>query len=194
MPIFMSYSRSDEEAVRTLAHAFETAHRTVWYDHDLQGGEMWWETILRNIRETSVFLFAMSDHSLESTACLAELAYAGALQRPILPVQVGHVSAERSHLLAGRQAVTFRADDAVTGFAVLDAADSAAKKVGPRPDPMPTEPPIPFAYLGEIRRRIEGVDLETGLHRAPGPVAQRRQHLQDVPTRRGVGLLAERAP
>ena len=143
-----------------MAHAFETAHRTVWYDHDLQGGEMWWETILRNIRETSVFLFAMSDHSLESKACLAELAYAGALQRPILPVQVGHVSAERSHLLAGRQAVTFRVDDAVTGFAVLDAADNAAKKVGPLPDPMPIEPPIPFAYLGEIRRRIEGGELD----------------------------------
>jgi hypothetical protein len=159
MPIFMSYSRLDAEAVKTMAHAFETAHRTVWYDHDLEGGEIWWETILRNIRETDVFLFAMSDHSLKSQACLAELAYAGALQRPILPVQVGHVSAERSHLLAGRQAVTFRADDARAGMAVLAAADSAAKRVVPLPIPRPSDPPIPFAYLGEIRQRIEGGEL-----------------------------------
>ena len=192
MPIFMSYSRSDEEAVKTMVRAFEAAHREVWFDHDLRGGEMWWEMILRNIRAASVFLFAMSDHSLASKACRAELEYADALGRPILPVQVGPVSAERWHILAGRQCVTFRQDDAVAGFEVLDAADTAAKLNVPLPDPLPIEPPIPFAYLGAIRRQIEGGELINSAQLEL--ISQLRRSLgeeTDASTRRGILRMLE---
>ena len=160
MPIFMSYSRDDEATVKILVRGFEKADREVWYDHDLEGGEIWWDTILRQIRASDLFLFAKSDHSLGSRACIAELEYAKALQRPILPVEVGHVTSERSNLLADVQHVVFRADDVTTAFEVLREADRAAKRAGPLPDPLPEEPPIPFAYLGEIREKIDGGRLD----------------------------------
>jgi hypothetical protein len=160
MAIFMSFSSKDELVVKSLARGFEAAHRQVWFDHDLKGGEIWWETILHNIRESSVFLFALSDNSLKSPACRAELEYAIALRRPILPVLVGHVSTIRSHALAGHQHVPFRPDDTEAAFAVLDAADRAGERDVPLPEPLPTEPATPFAYIGVIRQQIEGGPLD----------------------------------
>jgi hypothetical protein len=160
MPIFMSFSSKDELVVKSLARGFEAAHRQVWFDHDLKGGEIWWETILHNIRESSVFLFALSDNSLRSPACRAELEYAIALRRPILPVLVGHVSAIRSHPLAGHQHVPFRPDDTEAAFAVLDAAERAGERDVPLPEPLPTEPATPFAYIGVIRKQIDGGPLD----------------------------------
>ena len=157
--IFMSYSSKDEVVVKTLARGFEAAHREVWFDHHLRGGEIWWETILSHIRGSSVFLFALSDHSLNSTACRAELEYAIALRRPILPVLVGLVSAMH-HPLHDRQHVPFQPDDGTAGFVVLDAADRMSEQDSPLPQPLPPEPPTPFAYLGRIRRQIEDGPLD----------------------------------
>jgi hypothetical protein len=159
MPIFVSYSREDVTTVKILAEGFEAADRTVWYDHNLKGGDIWWSTILRQIRACDVFLFAKSDHSLASQACLAELDYAKALQREILPVQVGQVTAERSNLLADIQYVEFRPDHVISGFVVLDEVDRASERAGPLPHPLPDEPAIPFAYLGEIRDKIKNGNL-----------------------------------
>src|SRR6185312_2383749 len=58
--VFLSYSRKDEGVVKALARGLEAAHREVWFDHDLVGGDAWWDSILSNIRETSVFIFALS--------------------------------------------------------------------------------------------------------------------------------------
>ena len=159
MPIFMSYSRNDEATVKVLARGFEKVHREVWYDQDLEGGEIWWDAVLRQIRAADVFLFVLSDRSLESKACLAELDYARACKREILPVQVGPLTSERSNLLAGLQNIVFRPDDITTAFAVLNEADRAARRAATLPDPLPPEPAIPFAYLGEIRRLIEDGNL-----------------------------------
>lgn len=155
MAVFLSYSRRDEDVVTVLARGFHAAHREVWFDHDLDGGEVWWDTILRNIRACSVFVLAVSDDSLASRACTAELEYAEQLGRPILPVEVGRVTAVRSYVLADLQSVYFDPDDAATGFSVLAAADHAAERAGPLPDPLPPEPPTPFAYLQAVRRSIE---------------------------------------
>jgi hypothetical protein len=159
MAVFLSYSRRDEDVVKALARGFDAAKCDIWFDHDLTGGEVWWDTILGNIRSSAVFLLAVSDHSLSSRACMAELEYAQKLGRPILPVEVGRVTTTRSNSVAGLQAVFFRADDAVSGFEVLAAADDAARRVGPLPDPLPPEPPIPFAYLQVIRRSFDQGEL-----------------------------------
>src|SRR3712207_6959993 len=50
MTIFLSYARDDEDLVKTMARVFEAARREVWFDHDLQGGDVWWPTILDHIR------------------------------------------------------------------------------------------------------------------------------------------------
>lgn len=160
MAIFLSYSRKDEQAVKALAEGFDVARRQVWFDHDLGGGDAWWDQILANIRSSSVFVFALSDDSLASKACVAEFEYAKELHRPIVPVQVGHVGGMRTHLMASLHVVTYRPNEANSGFEVLAAVDAAAGRAGPLPDPLPAEPPIPYAYLQAIRRQIESAELD----------------------------------
>jgi hypothetical protein len=159
MTIFMSYARENEAVVKTLARAFEAARRDIWYDHDLNGGDIWWPTILDHIRSCTVFLFALSDTSLESRACLLELDYAEKLGRPVLPVRVGQVVKQHGNPLVQRQFVQFRPNDAVSGFEVLAAADRSAERCPPLPEPLPPEPPIPFAYLRQIAQQIEATEL-----------------------------------
>ncbi len=155
----MSYARGDEGVVKTMARAFEAARREVWYDHDLDGGDIWWPTILDRIRSCHVFLFALSDNSLESRACLAELDYAEKLDRPVLPVRVGPVVKPHANPLATMQYVPFLVDDAVSAFAVLAAADRSAERCPPLPAPLPPEPPIPFAYLKQVTHQIDAGEL-----------------------------------
>lgn len=160
MGIFLSYSRADEKAVKALAQGFEAARRPVWLDADLGGGDAWWDKILYNIRSCSVFVFALSDSSWQSKPCRAELDYANALGRPIIPVRVGEVRNLRSIPLAQLQIVNYRADDANSGFEVLSAVDVAARRAGPLPEPLPPEPPIPYAYLLALGRQIDTAELD----------------------------------
>src|SRR5262249_51020093 len=57
MPIMLSYSRKDEAVVKGLARDLEAAKREVWFDHNLIGGDAWWDSILENIRLATVFIF-----------------------------------------------------------------------------------------------------------------------------------------
>jgi TIR domain/Interferon-induced transmembrane protein len=159
--IMLSYSRRDEDAVKALARGFEAARRDVWFDHDLGGGDAWWDAILESIRTSAVFLFALSDAALHSKPCRLELDYALALQRPVLPVRVGPISSLRTNPLAELQIIEYDPLDARSGFAVLAAVDDAAARVRPLPDPLPPPPPIPFAYLLQMGRRIESTELST---------------------------------
>jgi hypothetical protein len=159
MPIMLSYSRKDEAVVKGLARDFEAAKREVWFDHNLVGGDAWWDSILENIRLATVFIFALSDASLHSKPCRLELDYALALARPIVPVRVGPVRSFRASPLAALQIIDYSPDAPRSGFAVLAAVDDAAKRVRPLPDPLPPAPPIPFAYLLAIGRQIESAEL-----------------------------------
>jgi hypothetical protein len=159
MPVFISYSRIDETVVKTLAQGLEAAKRDVWSDHNLAGGDVWWDAILANIRSSEVFLFALSDASLNSKPCRLELDYALALERPVLPVQVGAVTSLRANPLAELQIIGYRADDAHSGFAVLSAVEEATQRVRPLPEPLPPPPPIPFKYLLALGQQIDSTEL-----------------------------------
>jgi hypothetical protein len=160
MPIFLSYSRKDEEVVKVLAQGFGAAHREVWFDHDLGGGDAWWDKILDNIRSASVFVFALSDESLQSQPCRAELDYARKLDRPVLPVRVGPVANFRSSPVADLHTITFRSDNALSAFEIMAAIDEIAHELKPLPDPLPTPPPIPYAYLLALGRQIDSTELD----------------------------------
>jgi TIR domain/Interferon-induced transmembrane protein len=177
MAIFLSYSRHDEKVVKALAQGFEAARRQVWIDADLSGGDAWWDKILHNIRSCSVFLFALSDASWASKPCQAELAYARALHRPIIPVLVGEVRNLRANPLAQLQIVNYRVDDANAGFELLAAVDAAARSARPLPLPPPPEPPIPYAYLLGLERQIDSVELDP--HEQRGVVEQLGKSLGD---------------
>ena len=66
MKVFVSYSRDDEGAVRSLVGDLQRAPVQVWLDEELGGGAAWWPAILTEIRECTVFLFALSNNSLNS--------------------------------------------------------------------------------------------------------------------------------
>ncbi len=159
MSVFLSYSSRDAGVVKTLAQGLEAAKRDVWFDHELKGGEVWWSSILDNIRNCSVFIFAVSDASLESKPCQSELDYATALGRPVLPIRVGPVRSLRTSPLAERQIMDYDPGDAQSGFAVLAAVEETALRQLPLPDPLPPEPPIPYLYLLALRRRIDSKEL-----------------------------------
>lgn len=66
----------------------------VWRDTDITGGQEWWSEICQQITVCDVFVFAFSGNSARSRYCLAELDYALALGRAILPVDVAPVAPE----------------------------------------------------------------------------------------------------
>ena len=115
MGLFISYSSQDKGAIEPLRSALNRAHQQVWMDEELGGGEAWWRTILEQIRSCEVFIVALSDNSLASKPCQAEVRYARALQRPILPVQIGPVTNLRVTPLAETQIIDFRNPTADAG-------------------------------------------------------------------------------
>lgn len=87
MKLFISYSRDDSSYVYELAKALreETRH-DVWIDQKLVGADFWWDTILDEIEKSDCFVVTLTPRCVESIFCAAELAYAIALNKPILPL------------------------------------------------------------------------------------------------------------
>ena len=156
MTIFVSHSSSDAEAVRSLVQSLEAAGGRVWLDQDLTGGEAWWTAILRQIRECSVFVFALSENALQSEACLVELTYARDLGLPILPVQLGDLRGLRDHAIFAYQAIDYRNPTASAGIALVRAIQERERERQPLPDPLPPAPPPPYEYLMLLGTAING--------------------------------------
>lgn len=91
--LFISYSRRDKDFVKVLVEMLredllpEPEHST-WYDGRLNGGQHWWREILRQIARSDIFLFMLSEESLRSEYCKAELQEAWRLQKLTLTVQL----------------------------------------------------------------------------------------------------------
>ena len=154
--VFVSYSRESEAVVARLAADIEALGHDAWFDQDLSGGQVWWAQILQKIRETDIFVFALSPKAVESVACKREYDYAEKLGKPILPIMVADgVSPDLlSPALAAIQIVDYRSQD-------RDAALRLARAIRvtppprPLPDPLPPSPDVPVSYLGSLRARIE---------------------------------------
>ena len=147
MTVFVSYSSRDRDAVKNLVQDLGDADEQVWMDQRLAGGEAWWRAILEQIRGCDVLIFALSQHSIESKPCQAELQYAKALRLPILPVQVGPVDSMSLNPLATVQAVDYRHQTPNTGMRLIAALNRERARRQPLPEPLPDEPPVPFEYL-----------------------------------------------
>jgi serine/threonine kinase PknH len=108
MALFVSYPSQDRSAIDPLTTALRRARQQVWFDDELGGGEAWWKEILEQIRSCEVFIVALSNRLLESKPCQAELRYAQALQRPILPIRIGPVDSMRANPLASLQVIDYQ--------------------------------------------------------------------------------------
>jgi TIR domain/WD40-like Beta Propeller Repeat len=159
MRIFISYARQDQAAVETLNADLERARVHVWMDEELIGGESWWDTILEQIRSCDLFIFALSPNSLRSRACKAELEYAIALGRPLLPVLIGDVAIQLAHpVIARTQMVDYR-KRSMESLLALMAVVANRPPTPPLPDPLPGAPAAPMSYMNEFRELVDAPDL-----------------------------------
>src|SRR5215207_7545193 len=85
--IFISYSRVDRPFTEQLARRLRRVygHEAVWFDEELHGGQAWWEEILAQIANCDIFVYLLSQDSVESDYCQKELAEARRVQKQILP-------------------------------------------------------------------------------------------------------------
>ena len=152
--MFCSYARGDAEAVRAIAIELDKLGQQVWIDQKLSGGQSWWNTILEQVRTCDCFLLALSEKSLRSKACRAELDYAYRLGRTILPVVVGPVI---DALVPGYVAELHRVEAGDThGLA------RALLSLSPTPSlpvPLPEPPPVPISYLDGLATQLDRDEL-----------------------------------
>ena len=190
--IFVSYSRESEAAVRALAQDVEALEHTVWFDHDLSGGKVWWEQILAEIRNCHVFMMALSPDSLRSVACSSEYNYASELGKPILPILIA--DGVSTNLLPPRlsqiQFVDYRKQDKA-GAINLARALRSLPEAKPLPDPLPEPPAVPLSYLGRITEQID--TTATLDHKEQSSlVSELRRGLRDAETSADARKLLER--
>jgi PKD repeat protein len=89
MKLFISYSRDDKNIVYELASKLNAdAQHDVWIDRRLTGADLWWDTILNSIEACDCFVFIVTPRSVASIYCMAELNYALALEKPVLPLML----------------------------------------------------------------------------------------------------------
>lgn len=88
--IFISYSRADRQFVDQFIPLIRRVYGndSLWFDEDIHGGANWWQMILNEINKCDVFIYLVSNESIESPYCQAELREALRLNKQILPVIV----------------------------------------------------------------------------------------------------------
>jgi tetratricopeptide (TPR) repeat protein len=88
MKFFISYSRTVQHKVKEIVESLRNTHDDVWWDRELRAGQDWWGAILEHIETCDIFIFIVSEKSVQSAYCLAELQYALARNRLVLPFVV----------------------------------------------------------------------------------------------------------
>lgn len=89
---FISYSRVDLSFVQDLYKRLQQMRPrdVIWFDkaHDgLLGGDSWWDEILDNIADSDIFIYVLSNESVQSAYCRAEFQEARRLQKRIITIQ-----------------------------------------------------------------------------------------------------------
>lgn len=166
MRVFVSYSRHDTDVARRLINDIRSGGHEPWFDEDLHVGEKWWDSILTQIRNSEVFVFALSRWSSPSEACSAELAYAQALEIPVVPVQIGPVDALELTPVPELEVIDYQEPTSASGARLATAIREHGALRGDLPNPLPEPPDRPFAYLERLRSLIAVRTLPSEKHGA----------------------------
>ncbi len=145
--IFISYSRVDnmDGGVKYFVERLRKARPgdVVWWDEELRGGDVWWREILSQIDQCDIFIYLLSNESVNSPYCQAEYFEAQRLQKLILTVQV-RGRTEIPEELSEIQYVDMTPVDKTDAFIALFAALAKLTDIIPRRRPHPLSPtPIP---------------------------------------------------
>jgi hypothetical protein len=157
--VFISYSSQDRTSLDALTTALKRAQQKVWFDQELGGGDAWWNAILEQIRSSDVFIVALSNNWLQSKPSQAELRYAQALNRPILPIQVGPVDSVRVNPVSALQIIDYQNPTVDAGIGLVTAIHALREKAPPLPSPLPEEPPLPFGYIMRLGNTLSEKEL-----------------------------------
>lgn len=85
--IFISYSRADQRDVEQfIGYLPDKYKHQVWYDKHLKAGQEWWKLIQDQIGIAEVFIYLISNESLQSEYCQKEFRSAVHLKKNIIPV------------------------------------------------------------------------------------------------------------
>jgi hypothetical protein len=153
--IFISYNRKNRRAVEKLVGDLEILGHTIWYDEKLTGGRIWWDDILKHIRESELFIFVVTVESLKSVACIREFEYALQLNKNVLPILMGGV---KVNLLPGklqmRQIVNYH-HRGIDAYQKLIQALRMLPEIQPMPNPLPAVPEAPISPLVTIKEMVQ---------------------------------------
>lgn len=142
MNIFISYSRVDKNDAEKITSRLRRGYPSdkIWYDDDIQGGDRWWDVILDRIAESDIFIYLLSNESVNSPYCQAEFAEALRLRKRIITVQVRD-STKLTGELSEIQYVDLKAgiDDAEAQASLFGAINHQIKAVTKR-SPKPLSP------------------------------------------------------
>lgn len=148
MTVFVSYSSRDAEQLKSsFIPALRLGRIPCWFDDELRVGTVWWQEILGQIRGCDVFVVALSENWVESSACRTELDYAVAVGRPVLAVRIGGSERVGAAMPNGVEVVDFRTPDSGAGAELITAVRRREAVESPLPVPLPPDPDVPYAYL-----------------------------------------------
>ncbi|MCV0384719.1 MAG: toll/interleukin-1 receptor domain-containing protein [Erythrobacter sp.] len=185
---FVGYARRDAQLAE-LSHLLKDLEKldlNIRVDMKTPGGADWWTEILRDIRESDIFVAAVTADYLHSHPCQEELRWAVANQRTILPVMLQQVPTWKlREPLASAQVIdyTMRCGE---GEAPVDCVLNlraaiehlASQPRAAAPDSMPPAPSTPFATAVVLQPYLDAKELSMG--KQEEFVRQVKLHRDDV--------------
>jgi len=154
MTAFLSYAREDLALATTIRDEIDELGIAVSIDNELRGGQDWWDQLCTWIETCDVFVIALSDAWLASEACQAEVGYALALGRPVLPLSVGPVALDELPLELKRFQVITYDPDSKDSYKRMVRVLVRLGAAPPLPDPMPERPLLPESYVDPFKRSL----------------------------------------
>ncbi|CRZ16781.1 LpqN/LpqT family lipoprotein [Mycolicibacterium neworleansense] len=163
--LFISYARENRADVEALLRDLHALGYETWVDSSLRGGQSWWHEILERIADSDVFVAIVSGHTLNSVACKRELAWALALNKPVLPLAVEQLPDALPRTLSMRQIIDYSQSGREAAFALAGALGTLPP-APPVPDQLPEPPGAPLSYLSDLFEQVGQAE----------PLTQQQQH------------------
>jgi WD40 repeat protein len=93
--VFISYSRKDIAFARLLQESLQQSQIDTWIDWErIPVGEKWWPEICAAIENANVFMFIISNNSIDSPVCKDEINHALKNNKRIIPIIVDNLNRE----------------------------------------------------------------------------------------------------
>ena len=131
--VFAAYARVDTETVHAIIGKLKARGVKIWVDtFDIRIGANWSDTIENAIRSADTVLFFISEASMVSEFCKAEVRWAIDAGKRILPVVIDQVRNEVIPFdLAKYQYLIYRDPEDETALAALESSLKAGAEYGP---------------------------------------------------------------